>query len=109
MAETVLGVSLAGLVLFVIPITLGIIQGRAPGKRSAELVGIVQLVVSLKIVVGFVVVVGRVSGSVCVLPGRIVCPVYRHLGCRNPFPGDAGVLLAGKKGEFEGVVTAHPT
>ena len=108
-AEAVLGVGLVGLVLLIVPFSPRKVQGSAPGKRRAELMGVVQLVMGLQIIVGFIVVICRVSVGILVLPGGIVGPVLSYLGSRNALPGNAGVLLSGEQGELQRIVAAHPS
>ena len=99
--QTVLAEFLAGLVVFVISVTTGIVECRAPCQAVRKLVSIVELDMVLRVIVSIIVIIVHSAIGIIELTCRVVLSVRLvHLRV-NAVPGDAGMLVAHQVGQFQ--------
>ena len=93
--QSVLHEGAAHLVLLIVAVALGVVQGHVEMPFGAEGLTPVELEVVLAVVVGLVGVVGRAAFGVGVLAaGVVAAPVFLHLLARGIVPRHVGLLLA---------------
>ena len=106
--QSVLREFLVGLVLLVIAVSTGVVQGVGPAQAVVEGVGVVELDVVLDIVVGLVVVVPGVAFVIFVFAEAVVGAVHEIGVVGYSVPGKSGSLAADEIGQTHGIVFIHP-